>query len=421
VTRTRDKTSHNTLPTPDYSSLPASTQPIVLIMQRTANGISMLISCQPESKDPAPIEEGSRKGYFDDQLSRRLLALTDEDVLPSTGTYGDKDLGQTPVDLLTLRNSSYDRRLLPFAPRGSSMYARNLDLHRLNHQWRTYAQTAKDLRTQLNDAVKDASGIAQQTSLSLPEYARLLIPKLLYKTDEEGEFPLQLQAFFSPIALCARVARIARVIGMLEAYINLGHRILSNRSEWKLKEPVGISAKIEDLTGGDGELVKAYLFLGVPIEYNGHFPLAMFGSYSLDDAKKALRGNEENDAPALLSIDGCPEELSGDDDDALMFEVIFPEYDKDEYNSDGTRVTKRQRKEVRQLLQEEALASTEEDITTSPRPPGDETMQMDAVASALGVTLGNESTSGQASLTPVGPRAPLATGLFKESRDTYPN
>jgi hypothetical protein len=408
VTSSRDSTGNNTLSTPNHILFYPSPTTIAPTMQRTAHGISVLMSCRPESKDPAPIEEGSRAGYFDDRLTRHLLALSSEDVLLRSGTYGSKDLGQTPIDITALRGSSYDRRLLPFAPRGSSMSARNLDLHKVNDQWRVYALTAKDLKTQLDEVVKVATDIAQQISFNLPEYARQLIPKLLYKGDEEGEFPLQLQAFFSPIALCARVARIVRVIGMLEAYINLGHRILTNRSEWKFKEPVGISAKIEDLIGGDSALLDAYLFLGVPIDYNGYHPLAMTISFSPDDAKNALRGHAEGDVPAPLLIGSCPEELSGDDDDALKFAVICPEYDAEEYNSDGTRTTKRQRKDKRRMALEEAQASDgEEELTSSPRPPEDEAMQMDSVASALGVTLGNEPTSSHA--PPAKPSADLAS------------
>lgn len=394
----RDETSHNTLSTRNYTALSLPSSPIALIMQRTAHSISMLISCQPESKDPAPIKEGSRAGYFDDRLTRHLLALTSEEILLSLGTYGSKDLGQTPVDITILRESSYNRRLLPFAPRGSCMVARNLDLHKLNHQWRTYTQTAKDLGTQLDEAIRDASDIARQVSLSLPEYARQLVPKLLYQAGEESKFPLQLQAFFSPSALCARVAHIICVIGMLEAYINLGHRILSNHTEWKFKEPVGLTMKIEFLMDKDSELLKAYLFLGLPIEFDGHYPLTLISGYSLDDAKTALRGLEESDTSEQLSIGSSPEELNSDDDDALKFAVIFPEYDMDEYNSDGTTVTLRQKKDKKQMLQEEAQASGgEEDSTPSPHPTEDEAMQMDTVTSALGVVLGKEPAGSQTS------------------------
>ena len=410
MTETRDSSSYHTLPTPNFIHLIRPSTPIALIMQRTAYGISMLISCQPESKDPAPIEEGSRAGYFDDRLTRHLLALTSEKILLGSGTYGGDDLGQAPVDIIILKESSYDRKLLPFAPRGSCLAARNIDLHKVNNQWRTYAQTAKDLKSQLDEVIKEASIIAKQVALSLPEYARLLIPKLLYKADEEGEFPFQLQAFFTPTAICARIARIIRVIGLLAAYINLGHRILSNCSEWKFNEPVGLVVRSESLTEEDHELLKAYLYLGVPIECEGKLPLAVPRGYSLDDAKNALHGRDESNTPAQLSIDDSPEELGGSDDDALKFSVIFPEYDTEEYNSDGTRATKRQKKEKLRMLQEDAQASDEEeDSTTSPRPPRDEAMQMDSVASALGVTLSDEPVGGQVPSTPGGPSTAFAS------------
>ena len=135
--------------------------------KRNSKGVSRVISCKLVGPDPtpeAPISDGAKVGYYNDQLTRNLLALKEGDALLVTGTYGVKDLGQNPVSIVSLQDGSYDRRLVPFMPREFQIFERHLDFHKLNQQWYVYAATARDLHERLLEAIAEA----EQTARGLP-------------------------------------------------------------------------------------------------------------------------------------------------------------------------------------------------------------------------------------------------------------
>ena len=65
----------------------------------------------------APIELGCKRGYFKDKETRALLGLNKGDFLRADGTYGNKELADSPVDFTLLQDGLYDHRFLPFVPK----------------------------------------------------------------------------------------------------------------------------------------------------------------------------------------------------------------------------------------------------------------------------------------------------------------
>jgi hypothetical protein len=238
---------------------------------------------------PAPALDGPQSGYFDDQLTRELLGLTEEDSLTHAGTYGPKEPGQMPVDVSWLRGGSYDQRLLPFVPRGYRMSSPAFHMQRGQHIMR--ADARKGLREWLNKALFDSQSLGSQVSLSLPTYALHVIPKLLHPDPSSTlELPYQFQPFFTPLATRARWVQVHRIIAVLEVYINLCQRILTPQGDWKIGQPVGLRFNPELANDEDRLLARAYHFLGLSID--GYTPPNSAGEYSLDNAQDALIGRQ---------------------------------------------------------------------------------------------------------------------------------
>ena len=317
-----------------------------------------MISCKLVGPDPtleAPISDGAKVGYYDDQLTRNLLALKEGDALLVTGTYGVKDLGQNPVSIVSLQDGSYDRRLVPFMPREFQIFKRHLDFHKLNQQWYVYAATARELHERLLKAIAEAKQTARGLPLSLPDYVRQLAPKLLYQKDPDKPFEFQLQPWFAKTARCVRVARILRVIGMCYAFTNLGHRILADRKEWKYGEPVGIKVPAgHNLTQDQISLLHAYHYLGATIELDGDLPpLDLATEYSYADVSAALVGKLPGGTEPQRVVEDCPDWLDGLDEDALQHSAVCPDYDKNEFDEDRIRLTAQGRRDRRELELEE--------------------------------------------------------------------
>jgi hypothetical protein len=70
--------------------------------------------------------EGPQKGYFNDQLTRDLLGLKNEEFLLNSGTYGAKEPSHHPVEFALLHQGDFEIRLLPFVPRGQAYGFSNL-------------------------------------------------------------------------------------------------------------------------------------------------------------------------------------------------------------------------------------------------------------------------------------------------------
>ena len=175
---------------------------------------------------PAPVSEGAKTGYFDDQATKDLLRLTIQDPLLNDGSYGVKEPGQYPIEVSWLREGSYDQRLLPFVPRGFRVL--NPDFHSQRDQHLLCADALHGLRDWFNKSLFDSQWVGRQVTLSLPPYALQLVPKLLHRGNvrHDQAFPFQFQAFFSPSAARARWVRILHVASLLDGYANLCHRIL---------------------------------------------------------------------------------------------------------------------------------------------------------------------------------------------------
>ena len=74
------------------------------------------VTTNPTASSPAPVDEGKKKGYFDDHATRMLLDLSPSDAVLHSGTYGNKELSISPIKFSSLQVTNYDRRLLPFMP-----------------------------------------------------------------------------------------------------------------------------------------------------------------------------------------------------------------------------------------------------------------------------------------------------------------
>jgi hypothetical protein len=373
--------------------------------------IGRRITCNPEGVPPAPVNEGALHGFFDDQATRSLLGLVDGDVLLSSGTYGLKEPGQRPIQLSTLREDLHDRRLLPFVPKNFS-FESPLDLHEQNHQWLVHANSLHDLKEELNRARAGALAVASDVPLSLPSYARELVPKLLYQERETRSFQYQFQPFFSPSAYRARYARIYRVIALLDAYSNAGHRILSDRADWKLGEPIRIIFDQIHVTSEDLELARAYNYLGVPVL--GMPSIEPREHYDMENARDALLGKRQGKATPLISFDPSPEYLEGTNDDALDYCLINPSYDASVFNSDGTRKTAAQRRDDREQAEDEEWSGSLNQMMRDPAgaPASGDARTADRASSpitrepsALGVTLGEAAGTLPSPLLPHTPSA----------------
>ena len=66
------------------------------------------IGFEPAASSPAPVHQGARRGYFDDSATKRLLRLSDEEVLLNSGTYGSKELGQLPIEMSFICDRDYE-------------------------------------------------------------------------------------------------------------------------------------------------------------------------------------------------------------------------------------------------------------------------------------------------------------------------
>ncbi len=324
------------------------------------------IGFEPSASSPAPAYQGARRGYFDDTATKRLLRLSDEEVLLNSGTYGSKELGQLPIEMSFIRDGDYDQRLTPFVPRHHTYYGNQLTMHQRNGQWFPLAASIMALWNIFSEIVVDALKLAERTGLSLPSYALDLVPRLRYKiSPEDSPLFFQLLPFFSPSALRARWCRIARVTILLEGYINLCTRLLHPDAEWARGIPVGIRFDANSATNEDGKLALAYRFLSTP--FTAPLELIAENGYSLEDARNALLGQGYGKRVARLLFDEI-DELDNTDADALDFVAINPHYNPLKYQPDGLRTTRKER----DLMAAEASDDGDDysmDWTSAPIPP----------------------------------------------------
>ena len=366
------------------------------------------ISCDPTTSSPAPVHEGQRHGYFNDEATRRLLGLDEGAVPLHAGTYGEAEPGIKPVKLSSLRDKSYDRLLLPFVPKNHWVRYTPISIYEKLQQYAVHLEARRELGRLFSKALVDVQLSMKNTGLDLPSYAHHLVPRLLYKAGgDEEPFFYQFLIFFSPSAHRIRAARIGRVCAMLDALSNLAQALQRDPGEWEKGFPIGIEVDLEELTEEDQTLLVAYRSLDVPVE--GPIPDNLPSLASAEQARVMLFGKSKGRAT------GMPEEvdLPERDDDALFFADIQPDHDEQGFNADGRRKSAAERREfaeeeyVREL--QEAQEAREEpvamDIDPAPpyspaEPPTSEPFGTSALQVSLGETGSNVGTPQQA-LTPV--------------------
>jgi len=257
-----------------------------------------------------------------------------------SGTYGPKEPGAEPVELALLREGDMDQRLLPFAPIHLSSLT-HLILHDLNGQPYPKKALVTTLKEDLDKSLEEAMNLGKRVGLSLPRYVREILPKLLCEDPENPDpFAYQLRPFFTPSALRVRWMRINRIKILLHAFINLCHRILYPHADWKIKQPVGIRADPATTERIAVDLVRAYLFFGVPIT---GLVTDLPGNYSVEQARDALLDPRSRKAPLTLELEGIIKLPEGSED-ALTFKDLHPCYNALEYGEDGIRLTSKERK-----------------------------------------------------------------------------
>jgi hypothetical protein len=333
------------------------------------------VSADPATSSPAPIAQGPIRGYFDDNATRLLLGLSPNDSILHSGTYGHKELSVLPIKFSSIRPSMYDPRLLPFTPRLHSFLSHAIDMHEQRGQFPVYAQTRRNLDESLTWSMLKAQVACNQASISLPNYALALIPRLRYNAGGDGNpFPYQFLVFFSPSAKRIRGVRIGRVRAVLDAASNAAHAFINGPGNWPIGEPVGISIDVTELSEDDRQLLTAYLVLGVPVEgelAKGLDPT----SFSLEAAREIVIGKALGKSALVTKIPldspGFNPD-SGTDEDALDFAALDPDYEEHGFDGDGLVMTHAQAQEVAALeFMEEFHGQQEEDhpMEEDPAPP----------------------------------------------------
>ena len=280
---------------------------------------------------PAPVSEGAASGYFNDDATRRLLGLEDDDSLLHSGTYGDREPGGSPVELSFLLEGTYDQRLMPFIPRHYVSFL-SVDMHEANGQAYPYMGCVNSLSQLLLETLREAQELGQRVELNLPDYVRLILPRILFQRQEgDRPFARQLQPFFSPSATRARWARICRCIALLQGFVNLCNRLLHPTDEWRVGEPVGMRASLL-ITGGEAmALLRAYHSFQLPIQ--GPPPPSLLG-YEALQARASLLDPIHRVSPLHLPLE-LISDLDPLNDDNLHFTALAPNYNRGAFDEDG--------------------------------------------------------------------------------------
>ena len=290
------------------------------------------ISCDPAASSPAPVHEGQPHGYFDDEATRTLLGLEADAVPLHSGTYGEKEPGIKPVKLSLLRQKLRDQLLLPLVPKNHWFHHTPISMYEKLQQYAVHLEARRELGRLFSKSLLDAQIGMNETSLDYLNYARVLVPRLRYKTGGDDEpFFYQFQIFFSPSAHRIRAARIGRVCAMLDAMTNLVQALQRDPGEWEKGTPIGIVLDSEDLTEDDRTLVNAYRSLDVPVE--GTLPNNLPPIVTAEQARIILFGK-----PTAKFTD-IPDEIELPDrhDDALFYADIQPDHDALGLHADGSR------------------------------------------------------------------------------------
>ena len=255
-----------------------------------------IVTINPTALSPVPIDQGPQKGYFNDKATRSLLSLDPSDCILHSGTYGEKELSTHPIAFSTLQAPRFDQRFLPFTPRNHAFTSSAIDKHEQNGQFPTLVQTYKNLEEHLNRALLDAQLAGNQASISLPNYALILVLRLKYSENGDGRlFPYQFLVFFSPSATWMCGVCIGRVMAILDTMTNCAHAMVNGPGNWPKGEPL----------------------------------LATFRSFGIPITRTTTPNTNIPSSSADLDL------LSGTDNDALYYAAIDPNHDVNGLEADG--------------------------------------------------------------------------------------
>jgi len=365
------------------------------------------VTTDPTASSPAPVDEGKKKGYFDDHATRMLLDLSPSDAVLHSGTYGNKELSVSPIKLSSLRATNYDRRLLPFTPLNHAFACTYIAMHDRNGQFPVLAQTRKNLEESLNRALIDAQIAANSAGISLPNYAMTLIPRIKYSEGgDDHPFPHQFKIFFAPSASRMRGVRVGRIEALLDATTNAASAMNNGFRGWPKGEPVGILIGEEEFSEEDVTILSAYQALGVPRV--GSLPEGLeIVSLTREEVQDALIGKMLGKSVPNTKIPDVISDFdpnSGMDDDALYYASIAPDYDEHNLNADGEAKTREQRREEADyaIMEELQGGQEEERMEQDPVPPYEPVQREGEAAfatSALQMSLVEPANAGPAQLS----------------------
>ena len=310
------------------------------------------ISCDPAASSPAPVHKGQPHGYFDDEAMRTLLGLEADAVPLHSGTYGEKEPSIKPVKLSLLRQKLRDQLLLPLVPKNHWFHHTLISMYEKLQQYAVHLEACRELGWLFSKSLLDGQIGMNETSLNYPNYARVLVLRLQYKTGGDDEpFFYQFQIFFLPSAHRIRAARIGQVCAMLDAMTNLVQALQKDPGEWEKGTPIGIVLDSEDLTEDNRTLVNAYRSLDVPVE--GTLPNNLPPIVTAEQARIILFGKPTakfTDIPDKI-------ELPDRHDDALFYADIQPNHDALGLHADGSR---KLAAELRAFTEEEYIQELQE-------------------------------------------------------------
>jgi len=245
-------------------------------------------------------------------------------------------------------------------------------MHEQNGQFPALVQTRKNLEEHLNRALLDAQIAGNKASISLPNYALILVPRLKYSENGDGRpFPYQFLVFFSPSATRMRGVRIGRIMAILDATTNCAHAMVNGPGNWPKGEPVGIVVEELELNDEDLQLLATFRSLGISI--TGNLP-ENFESISvpLDVARDVLIGKAQGKTAPITNIPNSSADLdllSGTDYDALYYAAIDPNHDANGLEADGLAKTRNMRRDDADNAFIEGLQDGHEDKGDEPAPP----------------------------------------------------
>ena|ERR1700733_11258424 len=211
-------------------------------------------------------DQGPIRGYFDDNATHLLLGLSPNDAVLHSGTYGNKELSVSPIKFSSLRPHMYDQGLLPFTPHLHSFLSHTIDMHEQHGQFPVYAETCQSLEESFTWSLLKAQMACHKASISLPNYALALTPRLRYSVGgDERPFPYQFLIFFSPSTKHIHGLCIGQVCAVLDAATNATHALVNGPRDWPIGKPVRISIDVTDLSEDNKKLLAAYSALRVPV------------------------------------------------------------------------------------------------------------------------------------------------------------